>query len=841
MAFGEKFKFDYVDLIRNNTWEIGIFEDGFGGIASSIVGSGEPVIITWLESILFEPIGSSECIVELESNSNFQFKDFLSATPNQFLIKVKKNGSLYWQGVNVTENNTEPYDDVPYSTKLKFTDGLGQLKFTEFEDGGLIDGNRDIIGIIVFCLNKLPYQLNVIEMINVLEDNLTSPPASFGFLNTTLLNQEVFRNLNLSTQSFEGWNCLAVIREILHSIGATIYQSNNKWHIVRIEEYEAASVTFVEYLAGFNTVVATGSLPVRVTIDNDAENGISWINRNSDLNVSKVFDEIEYIYKFGSPDQNPGELLSDSTFFISVNSIVDIEGFDLWELGSGYSPGLSPRKFSVTGNDFYYLTDTTGMFYSNASMQINPVFDSSKFLRSLEYAGSANTRNNLITTVNDNAVVTWDGFIEIELGAYTVAGFDQTSQLNIPYEVTFFFAVQIGINFLEEDSDGVMSWGLNASSVISVRKLFDLKKPLYSWRGGVDGSGNRPLTRVYRYGPIQVALPNFPENALSALNFKFFQPATPIIFPDLTNPGSAIQAVEIQVTPLSLLYQPNNGKILTEVIASQFSTNVKDRKKTVIVRFGDGPHTVIPNSFLVSIGIALEASNNWVKGGGTVNTFTVTSVVKVGDNAQYNGPDDHNFAVGDYIQGSGFTTGDKQYNILQRVVTVVDSKTIITNASFNGNDSGTLFRRVTHAEAFILGPYGKYFSEYRDDLRGDLTGDFDFFNSFLGDNGKIYLQRGASYRTKSNEVTVQLIELDENITITNTIEQFTGVGFEALNPIGGNTETELPNTQNESAVGSIGSAFESHNENVNVSVKSSQIIKINTVKHNPDSFRNYPA
>lgn len=843
MAFGEKFNLDFVDLIRKNTWEIKIFEEGYVGGISSVTGTGEPLIINWLETFLFDPIGASECVVELQSKVNFEFKDFLSAIPNQFLINIKKNGSLYWEGVNVTENNNEPYDDTPYNTSLKFTDGLGQLKFTEFEDGGLIDGSVPIIDIITFCLNKLPYQLNVVEVINILEDNIFAPSATDSFLNKTFLDRAVFRNFNTSTKEFEGWNCLSVIQNVLHSIGATIFQSSGKWFIVRIEEYEASSVTFIEYLAGTTNIDSNGSLPIRVTIDNDSLTGISWINRNADLNVSKVFDEIEYIYKFGSPDQDPGELISDANFELSFTQLNDIEAFDLFEIGSGYTPGLSPRKFFATANDFYYLEDTFGMFYDTPSMQINPVFDPTKFLRSLEYANADHTRENLVTTVNDNAVINFNGWLFMQLGAYTLDGFDQTDQLNIPYEITFFISVQIGTFYLEEDSDGVLSWANDANAVISIRKLFDLKKPEFSWRGGVGGSNPTiaSLDLVFRFGPIAIELPNFPENALNFFDVKLFQPATPIIFPILNNVTSAIQSITIQLSPLSVKYQPNNGQLLTAITASRFNTDVKDRKKIVTVLFGDGPHSVIKNSFLVFSGFILEASDNWIKASGGINTFLVDSITStLAGKARYIGLTDHDFVVGQYIQGDDTFT-KSSYKVFQKITQIVSSKIIITDAQFTGNDTGTLFERNSAAETFILGPYGKYFSVYRDDLRGDLTGNFEFFNSFLGDNDKLYFQRGASYRIKSNEVTVQLIELNDDPTITTNTNQYSGISPKPTSETGNNTETNTPNTDAESATGNTGHQQETNTQNMNVSIKSSQVIQINGTKHNPDNFRNYPA
>ncbi len=839
MALGEKFNLDYVDLIRNNTWEIAIFEEGFSGGITALIGGGEPLVINWLESPLFEPVGASEAIVSLESITNFQFKDFLSAIPNKFAIEVKKNGALYWRGVNVTENNNEPYDDVPYSTNLKFTDGLGQLKFTEFP---IVDGADTIIGIITDCLNKLPYALNVVEVINILEDNYTSPPATFGFLNTTFLDRQVFRNFNSSSQEFEGWNCLAVIREVLHSIGATIFQSNNKWFIVRIEEYESASVTFIEYAAGTTNIDSNGSLPIRKTIDNDSLNGISWINRNADLNVSKVFDEIEYIYKFGSPDQDPGELISDANFKLSFTQLFDAFAFDLFEVGPGFGQGLSPRKFFSPANDFYYPEETWGIYYDSPSMQINPVFDPTKFLRSLEYATANHTRENLITTINDNAIITFDGWLFVVIGEYTLDGVDQIEQLNIPYEITFFISVQIGINFLEEDSDGELSWGTDANAVISIRKVFDLKKFEYSWRGGVGGSNPtvQPLSLVFKHGPTAIELPNWPTNDSSPLDVKLFQPATPIIFPNLNSIGSAIQASTIQLTPFSFKYQPNKGQILTAITASRFNTDVKDRKKVVTVLFGDGPHSVIKNSFLVAIGLVLEASDNWIKGSGTIATFVVDSITDDGaGKPTYVGLVDHDFVVGQFIQGTGFT--ESNYNRFQQITQVLSPKSFITNTVFTVTDTGTLFERNSAAETFILGPYGKYFSEYRDDLRGDLTGDFDFFNSFLGDNGKVYFQRGASYRTKSNEATVQLVELDDTPTINTTTNQYSGTNPKPDNETGNNTETNTPNTSQESQTNNTGHQGQTTTQNMNVQVKSSQIIKVNGVKHNPDNFRNYPS
>ena len=156
------------------------------------------------------------------------------------------------------ENYSEAYIGPPYAITLRFGDGLALLKYIDIlnTSGDPPEGRIKLVDIIAYCTSRLPFNLNIYEIINIF-GNGVADLATNGFLNTTYIDLQAFTRYNKKNDTIETWNCYEILRELMHSTGCTMYQSDNKWYITRIEEGENASVNFLEYTVNSSTYAAT--------------------------------------------------------------------------------------------------------------------------------------------------------------------------------------------------------------------------------------------------------------------------------------------------------------------------------------------------------------------------------------------------------------------------------------------------------------------------------------------------------------------------------------------------------------------------------------------------------
>ena len=234
MAYGRKYFLEFGDN-KENVWRISVLKDGYVGSVIDVSATGSPLTISYKGGDLFDPVRGSEATISFFAETDFQYSEFFTATEQEFIVQIKKDGNLFWQGTYIPENYSEPYVDIPYPISLKFGGRMGILKYQEFlnSSGALADGRETIGNVIAYCVSQLPYQLNLYELINIIEDDIVDL-ATNGFLNTTYVDLRAFRNLNKKDDTTEGWKCYDVIKELMLSIGCTIYQNDNKWYIIRI-------------------------------------------------------------------------------------------------------------------------------------------------------------------------------------------------------------------------------------------------------------------------------------------------------------------------------------------------------------------------------------------------------------------------------------------------------------------------------------------------------------------------------------------------------------------------------------------------------------------------------
>lgn len=626
MAYGEKYNLTFTDLRVSNplTWQILILQDGYGGASTSLKATGNPITLSWKGEGILTPMRGSECTLNIQSQSNFQYSEFFDVSELEYIVQVKKSGSLWWEGALIVENYSEPYTDTPYNIRLRFSCGLGNLKFIKYEgDLGPFVGKSPIILIITACLNKLPYIKQVIEVINVMEDDIPDIVTN-GFLNTTYLDNLVFieKSKSLEETDIETWSCYDVLKEIMIAIGCTMFQSANNWYIVRIEELEKTNPAYIKYVAGFGVVDSTGTIDIRKDITN-TEVGITFLESNANMRISEVFDKLIYNYNYTVRQRNADQLIRDFDMTMYFNAS---DPFQLWEQSAAWIAGVAePGLFEKSD---WYQQNTSDLDFSvvmtigrQGIMENTNTFNADYYIIPLDYVGATKTHEGLLTTVDDQATLSLDGAFLVRLF------YNRTTAIpsweNIIYNIDFYFQIKVGDYYLQQDSDGILSWDTPENNIFyrlsqKLGGAFD-KWPLH------DSDTGNLIQRYFFLFNFEIELPVFPETGLKDLTIKFYSPVNPLL-ESVSHIGGYVRLEWISINTFSFEFNPLNNKLLNFKKTEQIAEGVREKEKEIIVQFGDGPHQTLRHAFKVKPGSDYLITDNWYKRGNIVNLFSAAEV-----------------------------------------------------------------------------------------------------------------------------------------------------------------------------------------------------------------------
>ena len=698
--------------------------------------------------------------------------------------------------------------------------------------------------------------------------------ATNGFLNTTYIDLQAFTRYNKKNDTIETWNCYEILRELMHSTGCTMYQSDNKWYITRIEEGENASVNFLEYTVNSSTYAATldssGTVTIQTPITN-TEAGITWLLQDANMEISEVFNELILDYQYNLGEVSNTDIIVDGDFTFFANDFTIEQRMGLFEIGSGLATISTNLNDLITKG----TTPAPHLGFKETLLQYNSgAFNLNNYLLPLDGVPpySTKTRRNWITTTSDTSVINISvsqlkvlfTYFESELYAfgglpkYIPPGF-----WNYQYQVNHYFSIQVGSYYLQEDSSGALSWGTTSSS--RIERIFTVLLGEYdnSWESAqIWGDIFFPLTPG---GPsvtiptihkniildfnnphdIEIELPEFPETGVVDLIIKAYTPTTPSLLYSTIYPDFTQWVIEHEILPKNIFYDswswqylPDSNRISNQTkTISTVTSGVRKKTKEIKTLFGDGPAAFIRNSFLLKPGSDYEVAITWNNRGTPTPSFNVTSVTDNGGYAQYNSTTDtHSFTTNDIARGTGFGTATG-YNTLQKITATPTSSSFVTDALFTTDSTGTIYAFTGSSVKFLLDPYTKYFTEYRRQISGTLYGDFQFHNTILSTDSKVYFIDRCSFNVIKNQFNLELLQLTGSntgvIDINSEAIPFPQDTFPTPN-------APSPDTPSDIIQQRMISTTSSNAQNFNMQNKSGQITQVNDEITNSTNYTKYP-
>ena len=224
MAFGVKYRLKSESVKYKNSIQIDFLRDGYSGaVLPRKIGTKNIQLRKLKGEGKFR---GTVLDVSIRSESNFEFVDFFALDRFKHQVKAYVAGNCVFTGYMIGDTYNEPYRAPKYDVSIRATDGLGLLKFYDFDLTGMV--NR--MDAIVHCLSKINTGLDIHVAIDLFADG---NDTSESFLSQVYYNAKIHAGLK----------CYEVIEKLLPH-NSTITQHNNVWLIRRAGDEKKTHVIY---------------------------------------------------------------------------------------------------------------------------------------------------------------------------------------------------------------------------------------------------------------------------------------------------------------------------------------------------------------------------------------------------------------------------------------------------------------------------------------------------------------------------------------------------------------------------------------------------------------------
>lgn len=644
--------------LARDTYKIELWSKAANSAAvTAIKGSGTPIRIQRREvSDIFDPVITSEAVLEVISETDLFWKAFYTANSGDWLLKLFRNGTtltdIIWQGQNVTENYNEPYKDIPYKSQIRFSD-FGDLDFLYYKptSSTFYSGFQSLAEIIFNCTNKLEYQLDINEYTNAtnLETWDNASIVEKSLLVNTFLDAATFRNYDNDTET--AMTCGEVLKKVLYSIGCRITQSSGEglnvygYNIQRIEEmidsnairtfgldHTTFQVTTVQYISDLSRTITNGTSFENPTLD------ITPINQNQDLTISERYNKLLYTYTTQEIWRKDAELIVNNDFqkgmkthnntanfpnFFEMSP--DIINSNSTQVAAGANPTTDRVLIWRNYNQSPTLFAFPGSVFAQGKSLSTIVSMDNLYMRTTgtESGDTADaqtvTMSNINISVQDNLRLKIKGKIlkAIDYSSATSLGVNNQSALTAP---VFHYGVKVKLNY---DNGNKYTWFLNPTYPGYGQNKWTPYSGTAGTVGdnivhrilGTKGFSNNTFSGILGYEDnLDVELDSnfFPENGIASFSFYFYIPRTEAAH------LAPIGLYNTTLEEMSLRYV-TDGDFSDEVIKNitLFTlTDAKEHEYKFNVSYGDGPADYCVSSFrygVVSAADQYKITSNWRK------------------------------------------------------------------------------------------------------------------------------------------------------------------------------------------------------------------------------------
>ncbi len=241
MAYGVKFRLEFSDDLENGK-KIEILKDGYTGTVYDLVGTNDPVQISWdQDDNFYDPIIGSTCQINLFVTDDTNYDDFYTADEREYKIKISyKDGSnnyqTYWQGWLLVDQFQEAVTTTPYPITLRGYDALGSLD--GFTQPLTTSGGNELAGVFMVHIHEILENIDLGFDIYVSND-IQKDGALTGH---NVFDQASCGAISFFTDGVDPKNCKEVLEQMLKFTNSRIFQSYGRWYIINNSSYSEQSV-----------------------------------------------------------------------------------------------------------------------------------------------------------------------------------------------------------------------------------------------------------------------------------------------------------------------------------------------------------------------------------------------------------------------------------------------------------------------------------------------------------------------------------------------------------------------------------------------------------------------
>ena len=227
MSYSTRFLFKF-ESNNGIDYEIRIGKDGYAGTAVQRPLGQSPVLRREENGA----IHGTSLDIYAECQSDEEFTELYTPDPFEYSVDLYSEGSLIWSGFVSPELYSEPDIAPPYNVQITATDGLGELKLSDWEPAAT---QPETIGsTIEDLLDATGLSLNL-DFVS----SLTATGTSAADLLSSLM---------VDLSHLEGKTKYEVLESILDTLHATLTEQDGEWVMVR--ETDAASLASGSSLSG---------------------------------------------------------------------------------------------------------------------------------------------------------------------------------------------------------------------------------------------------------------------------------------------------------------------------------------------------------------------------------------------------------------------------------------------------------------------------------------------------------------------------------------------------------------------------------------------------------------
>lgn len=240
MAYGTKYRFTF-DSEQGTPFQILIKKNGYSGSVLDRHLGGSPV----LRRDKSDNVCGTSLEIPAECAVDNEFEEFKTSVPFTFLVELYGGASLstlIWTGYVTPELMSAPDIATPYDVMVSCTDGLGELKYTNYpaRGGATLEGHLEyLLGLANLGLD--------IEVVN-------------DIYHSSYSASQLFTETGIDLDFLAGETCYDVLQYILASLHATITQYDGCWLIFR-----ETGASIVQRQAGYYIPTSSGQA---ISVDN---------------------------------------------------------------------------------------------------------------------------------------------------------------------------------------------------------------------------------------------------------------------------------------------------------------------------------------------------------------------------------------------------------------------------------------------------------------------------------------------------------------------------------------------------------------------------------------------